>query len=1205
VPAPAMWEFLRFEWREQMRSGLLWMFALFFGLLAFGAMSSEAVQIGGAAGGVYKNAPTVVITILAMFTLIGLLAIAGIVSHALLGDFELGTADLVFSHPIRKRDYLVGRMLAAFLACVVVFLVIAGAMLLAQYMPWIDPERLGPTPWRAYAWALGVIVLPNLVFALGLLGLLAVLTRSILWVYIGLLGYIVGWAVSQSLVRDLDNVWMAVMADPLGARALSRTIRYWATDQRNHAIPELSRYILANRALWLTVGLGLVAAAFALFRTERSGTGKGWRRRRKPAAPATTTPAAAAAGPAHVPVHAPDTGALVTARQFVSMLWFDTTSVLRSVPLIVMLLFGLANFLPSLFTMDFMYGTPTHPVTSRVADVLQGAYSWLLVIVVLFYAGELAARPRVARVNEVTDAMPTPDWMPVLAKLGALFLVIVVFQAIGAIAGILFQLAHGIPVEPLTWLKLLLNGSIFFGLMAMLALALQGITHNKFAGYALVIAVLLAQGVLDALDFSHNLYIVGGAPNAPWSDMNGYGHFLPGQLSFQAYWALFMVALLAVATSLWVRGTETGWGRRIRAMRARLRGPVGAVLAVSLAGFVVLGGWLFWNTNIRNEYVAPDVERDRLAHYEKEYKQYEGLPQPKIEKVHVDVDLRPETQVMRATGTYRIANTHDTPITDIHVHLADAEALESIDFGGQELVTYDEPIGYRIYRLDEPMQPGERREMRFAVDYHPRGITNGQAQTAIVENGTFFNSSYFPGFGYDAGMELEDRNERRKRGLGEPTRMPKLEDVAARQATYLTDDADWIDYSATICTAPDQVALSPGKLQRSFEKDGRRCYAYAMDQPMLDFYSVLSARYAVAKGDYEGLPIEVYHDPRHAYNVERMIEAVRKSLAYYEEAFAPYQFDQVRILEFPRYASFAQSFANTIPFSESIGFIADLTRDDAIDYVFYVTAHEVAHQWWGHQVAGANSQGGTVLVESLAQYSALMVMEQEYGRARMRQFLKYELDRYLAGRGTERLEELPLYRAENQAYIHYNKGSLVFYRLREEMGEDALNRALSRFVVDRRFGMPPYPTSLDLLRYIREEAGPDRQQLVTDLFEKITLYDNRVAGATARKLPDGRYEVTMTLHAGKFHADGKGREAAVAMDDRVEIGVFADGPSGEEKDERVLYLEPRRIAAGADAAEQVVKVVVDGRPDSVGFDPYNKLIDKVPSDNRKSVTIVE
>src|SRR5690606_21872465 len=205
-----------------------------------------------------------------------------------------------------------------------------------------------------------------------------------------------------------------------------------------------------------------------------------------------------------------------------------------------------------------------------------------------------------------------------------------------------------------------------------------------------------------------------------------------------------------------------------------------------------------------------------------------------------------------------------------------------------------------------------------------------------------------------------------------------------------------------------------------------RCYAYEMDQPMLNFYSVLSARYAVAKGDYEGLPIEVYHDPRHAYNVERMIEAVRKSLAYYEEAFAPYQFDQVRILEFPRYASFAQSFANTIPFSESIGFIADLTREDTIDYVFYVTAHEVAHQWWGHQVAGADPRGGPVPVESLAQYAPLMVMEREYGRQRMRQFRKDGRVRELSGRGGERLEELPLYRSENQAYIHDHKGSLVF-----------------------------------------------------------------------------------------------------------------------------------------------------------------------------------
>lgn len=181
-----------------------------------------------------------------------------------------------------------------------------------------------------------------------------------------------------------------------------------------------------------------------------------------------------------------------------------------------------------------------------------------------------------------------------------------------------------------------------------------------------------------------------------------------------------------------------------------------------------------------------------------------------------------------------------------------------------------------------------------------------------------------------------------------------------------------------------------------------------------------------------------------------------------------------------------------------------------MDYAFYVTAHEIAHQWWAHQVIGANVQGATVLSESLSQYSALMVMEQEYGRQHMRQFLKRELDGYLSGRGGEAIEELPLERVENQQYIHYQKGSLVFYRLREEIGEQALNRALKRFLQDKGYQQPPYTTSRELLAYIRAETPADRQQLVTDLFEKISFYDNRVMAASARKRDDGRYDVTLT-----------------------------------------------------------------------------------------------
>src|SRR6185312_9629764 len=134
------------------------------------------------------------------------------------------------------------------------------------------------------------------------------------------------------------------------------------------------------------------------------------------------------------------------------------------------------------------------------------------------------------------------------------------------------------------------------------------------------------------------------------------------------------------------------------------------------------------------------------------------------------------------------------------------------------------------------------------------------------------------------------------------------------------------------------------------------------------------------------------------------------------------------------------SFPNTIPYSEGLGFIADNSDPKRLDYLWFVTAHEVAHQWWAHQVIGANVQGATLLSETLAEYSALMVMERRYGSGQMRQLLKYELDKYLAGRGQAGSPEQPLKRvAPDQMHIHYHKGALAMYALKDAIGEATVN----------------------------------------------------------------------------------------------------------------------------------------------------------------------
>jgi len=308
--------------------------------------------------------------------------------------------------------------------------------------------------------------------------------------------------------------------------------------------------------------------------------------------------------------------------------------------------------------------------------------------------------------------------------------------------------------------------------------------------------------------------------------------------------------------------------------------------------------------------------------------------------------------------------------------------------------------------------------------------------------------------------------------------------------------------------------------------------------------------------------------------------AMKRSLDYYQANFSPYQFRQARIIEFPGYATFAQAFANTIPFSEDLGFTADPNKPDKIDFATYVTAHEMAHQWWAHQIVGADMQGGTVLSETLAQYSALLVMEQTYGPEGIRKFLRNELDAYLAARGGQAVEETPLIRVENQGYIHYRKGSLVMYLLRDQIGEAKVNTALRSLLARYAFKGAPYPTSRDLVDALRREAGDDprAQDLITDLFEKITLYDLKTEEAQARRRPDGRYDVTLKITARKLYADGKGVETAAPLGtETFDLGVFTaePGKSGFSR-ASVQSFTVRTFKDG----EQTVTVTVDGKPAS-------------------------
>jgi ABC-2 type transport system permease protein len=1192
-------EFFKFDLRYQLKQPLLWLTGLILGALAFGATTSDAIQVGGAIGNVHRNAPVVIANMMGMFTVIAMFIVTMFIAGAVLRDSEVGISDMLFATPMRKHQYLIGRFGAGMAACLVIFLLIAVGLMLGPLMPWVDVNRVGVFSLMPYLWGFAVLVIPNLLFIGALLMLLAATTRSIMLVYVGVVGFFVLQVVAETLTSNINNEWIAVMLDPFGIGAFERMTRYFTASESNTMLPPVSGFLLANRILWSVVALVLFSATIVLFKPQRAGTS----RRLFGKAKAIAAPAAERAAPRQrATATAPRFSAATAWTQCWHLICFDAKFVFKSVPFLIFLLIAVMNFIAGASMSGEMFGTKVMPVTHIMLQVMSGSLSIFLIIVLVFYAGELIFRERQLKISDVVDAMPVPNWVPLVAKSLALVGVTFGFMFAGALAAICFQLVKGgAPVELSLYASGILFNSMTFLLMGLCALVLQILTNNKFAGYLLMIVLLVAKiAIPGAFNLEHNLYNFAALPGLRYSDMNGYGHLVEGWAWFAAYWSLFTLALLIVAQAFWARGLVPTGRARMKLAAQRLRGRTGLALALCLTAFAGTGGWIFYNTNVLNTYMSSDVDLDQLANYEKLYGKYKGLPHPRITDVRADVDIYPAERRIAIKGQYLLQNKSDAPMDTLRLQVNPQLKTKWKNLPQHTVVVDDKDLGFSVLTLAKPLAAGESLALAFDVDVVHQGFTNRNAPNQVNLNGTFFNNGeFFPHFGYQDRIEIQDRNERRKRGMGEPVRVAKLEDSSAYANHQLGGEADWINFETTVSTSADQTAMAPGYLQKTWAKDGRRYFHYKMDRPMMPFFAYMSARYEVKKADWKGLPIEIYYDKKHAYNVDRMVESTQKSLDYFGENFGPYQHKQVRILEFPNYERFAQAFANTIPYSESMGFIADLRNKDDIDHVFFVTAHEMAHQWWAHQVVGANVQGATMLVESLAEYSALMVMRKEYGPEKLRRFLRFELDRYLSDRGSELIEEQPLYRVENQQYIHYRKGSLVFYRLADEIGEENVNRALKNFIKDRAFKGAPYPTSKDLLAYIRAEAPQDKQALITDLFEKIVFYDNRVTEAKAVKRKDGQWDVTMKLHLAKLQADGKGKETPRAYDEPVEIAIFARAKGAKEKDETVLF-NAKRVLAGSDP---VVTITVKEQPFEVGVDPYNKMIDRVVRDNRKEVSI--
>ena len=1195
-----LWALISFELRRRLKmlSSYVYAAVLFAGgffLMAIGAGLFRNISTATGNERIDANGPYTVFANLNVMALMGLFTVAAIFGQAAWQDFGTGAWPLIFTRNVKKVTYLLGRFFGAYFFACVLFLAIGAGMFAAALITegaamfhLVDSTQLGAHRLEVYLWPYVVSVWPMLFITGALFFSLAALTRQMAPVYVGVVVLVMGYLVLSTAIGDVQNRTVGALSDPFGFITFDVVTRYWTPQERNTQLVPLWGFMLLNKLLWSAVGVFLLGLTVVRFRTtvdEQRGKG----------------PVADDGAQRSVPLPTTRPNPTVGGwwRAVFSTGWMHFRDITRSPVYWSFISAGLLFVLIGVLISGEIFGTATLPVTWQMLEMAGGTFGGFVIITLTFYAGELVWKERDAQASDIIDASRVPTWVPFLSKLVALFLVTASLQLVIGTAALAAQVSRGF--FDIEWrlyaMELIVFGVLQDVLIAVLALVVQIVVNQKYLGHGVMVLYYVSQIVLNAVGVEDRLLRLGSEPRISYSDMNGYGHWLGASLTFRAYWWSIALVMVVLAFLLLVRGREATSRHRKEVALARFTGAWRAVAALGLVGALAVGGYLFTQTHLRHPYRTAKAGEKAQARYEQELKSWATRPSPRIVDADVTFDVFPDASPPRleAKGTYLLANKTQEPITEVLLNVVDDAKIDALAIGEAKTPKQsDDELGIRIFALDPPLQPGDQRPLTFAMTFQSDPLVHGQRRQDVVGNGTFLNNFNLPRVGYLDDVELEEDGDRKSYGLAPKERMLDRDDPKGLERNYIRSDSDFIGFRTTVSTTPDQIAVAPGTLIKEWTENGRRFFRYEMDQPILNFFSVLSARYALKEDRWNDVKLQIFYEPKHPYNLERMMQGMKDALAYCTENFGPYQHQQARILEFPRYAGFAQSFPNTIPYSEGVGFIARVRDDhpDDLDYPYYITAHEIAHQWWAHQVVGGDVQGATVTSESMAQYSALMVMKKKYGPEKMRRFLKFELDRYLIGRALERKKELPLSRVENQQYIHYQKGSLVMYWLQDLVGEEVINRALKKYVEAVKFKGPPYTNSTQLISFLRAEIPAEHHAVLDDLFDTITVYDNRAVSASMKQNAAGGWDVKVKVKAVKYRSDDKGTQTELDFTDVMEVGAIDDDGNG-------LFLEKRKISKG----EAELTFTVPTKPARVGLDPLNKLVDRTSDDNTTSPSV--
>ena len=569
---------------------------------------------------------------------------------------------------------------------------------------------------------------------------------------------------------------------------------------------------------------------------------------------------------------------------------------------------------------------------------------------------------------------------------------------------------------------------------------------------------------------------------------------------------------------------------------------------------------LFLAVGIEKGFQGDARQAEETRYWRQNVATWAHRPPPVLRRMDVQVALEPEQRSLRVEGFYTVGNDSAEPMNRLPFTVgADFEELV-FTLDGKPAES-ENRSGLHVVSLPHPLLPGG--EVQIGFRYHavllPGFTRNGGGSSEFLLPSGAMLSTLGPDFlplpGFLEGRGVEAHWQPEPAETGPELWREELPPIFGPPRPF--------DLRLEVNVPAEYQVSAVGARISDEISGGRRTVVWQSDHP-LRFVCLTAGRWAERReGDNS-----VYYHPEHAYNVDEMLAALVAARRHYSEFFVPYPWRELRLSEYADHDTRAQGFPTHIPFSEGIGF---LTRGEPgqVGLPTLVTAHEVAHQWWGHLLTPGRGPGADVLIESMANYSTLLFLEAEHGPAARQDYARQLEESYAEKRRVD--GETPLLRLTGEGpadeTLIYDKGAWVLWMLHQYLGEKQMLAGLGDFI--RRFeGSRDHPLIEDLFETLRPRAASAEafDAFVEQWFERVVLPEFVLRDVQVEKSGDAYRLTAIAENVGTGEA-------------KVEVAAF--------RGERFTadYQEVRAAIHLAPAQPAAIELVVPFAPDGLEVDP--------------------